>query len=217
MKKWLAGTFICAYLGALTVGFLAHLFSVGILAHPGMYFIVWDMFCGWSAHSSEIHVIAEGESGDFYRLTPAPWGEFVPFATLERQHYDVNNLYAAKMGVNTLRHTAHEEMMRILVIEESWPKKFNLPQQVWDQNYAEAKDVYKYCRVRAEFEPDGTIVGRQNSWLEHLAAHSLMDNPRLKADSQRGKTPYILDPARPQSGPSTPTAFAPANLAPNAQ
>ena len=65
-----------------------------------MYFVVWDMFCGWSAHSSELHLIAEGESGDFYRLTPAPWGDFVPFATAPRQDYDAHNMFTGKIAAN---------------------------------------------------------------------------------------------------------------------
>lgn len=215
MKKWLATAFICCYLGALTVGFLAHTFTFGVGSHPAMYFIVWDMFCGWSAHSSEMHLIAEGESGDFYRLTPAPWGDFVPFATGPRQDYDSHNMFTGKIAANILRHTSHEEMLRILVVEKSWPKKFNVPDNVWAQNYAEPKDVHFYYRVRAEVTPDGTTTGVRNSWLESQVARVMTDNPRLRQDARSNDSPYIVTRPTPNQGNSSPAL--PFKLSPNAQ
>lgn len=215
MKKWLSATFICVYLGALTFGFLSHTFNVGVASHPAMYFIVWDMFCGWSAHSSELQVIAEGESGDFYRLTPEPWGDFVPFGTRPRQDYDVRNMVGGKMGANILRHTSHEDMLRILVVEKAWPKKFNLPDNIWAQTYAEPKDVYFYYRVRAEVTPDGTTMGVRNAWLDSQIARVMTENPRLRNDSRKGNSPYVVNQPSPAYGGDS--AAVPFKLSPNAQ
>ena len=214
MKKWLAASFICVYLGALTIGVAAYTFKVGISAHPAMYFIVWDMFCGWSAHSTEVQIIAEGESGDYYQLTPAPWGDFVPFATRPRQDYDPQNMLGGKMGANILQHTSHEPMVRILVVEKAWPKKFNIPDHVWAQAYAEPKDIHYYYRVRAEVAPDGTTTGVRNSWIDSQVARVMTENPRLRNDARTSDSPYVVSQPSPTGGNSVPLPF---QLSPNAQ
>ena len=61
MKRYLTHAMIVAYLGALAFGLFAHTFKFKNYAHPGMYFIVWDMFCGWSGYDVRNHMIAEGE------------------------------------------------------------------------------------------------------------------------------------------------------------
>jgi hypothetical protein len=104
-----------------------------------MYYFVWDMFCGWSAYDSRMHIVAEGESQTFYRLTPAPWGEFQPFGSLGREHYDSFNGHGVNIGMNVLKHTQHEPMVRLFVIEESWAKKYNLPDAVWKTRYDGSK------------------------------------------------------------------------------
>ncbi len=216
VKKWAAAAFITLYLGALGFGIVSHTFQYLTASHPAMYFIVWDMFCGWSAHDSHVHVIAEGESGDFYRLTPAPWGSFVPFSTKQRRNYDSKFRYVGKIGANVLRNTAHEEMLRILVVEESWPKQFNIPDHVWNENYNEPKDVYKYHRTIAELTPDGQLTNRSPSWLEHQFAWITIENPRLRGDSRKGGSPYVVSPKPQRPGSSSPFR-APSFLAPNAQ
>jgi len=46
MKRWLSHFTIAVYLAALSWGIVAHALSFGAASHPGMYFLVWDMFCG---------------------------------------------------------------------------------------------------------------------------------------------------------------------------
>ena len=118
LKRWLAGAFIVAYLSALGLGVVSHALAFQQNAHPMMYFVVWDMFCGWSAYASRTHVIAEGESGKFYRLTPTPWGEYHPYSDLGRQHYDPFSSHCQRIGTNVLRHTRHEPISRMW-----WPCK----------------------------------------------------------------------------------------------
>ena len=64
MKRWFTSLGIAAYLTALAVGFVSHAVDYGTDCHPIMYFLVWDMFCGWSAYEGRLHLIGEGESGD---------------------------------------------------------------------------------------------------------------------------------------------------------
>ncbi|GAF86661.1 unnamed protein product, partial [marine sediment metagenome] len=74
MKRWLTHLLIVTYLGTLFAGVACHALELGVQSHPGMYMIVWDMFCGWSSYAGRIEVIGEGESGKYYQLAPGPWG-----------------------------------------------------------------------------------------------------------------------------------------------
>jgi len=107
--------------------------------------------------------------------------------------------------------------MRILVIEESWPKKFNLPQSVWAHNYSEPKDVYKYYRVRREIDPDGTVLISQNAWIDYLASRAVAANPRLQNDIRKTGSPYILNSPLQSEQPQNVLSASPYKLSPNAQ
>ena len=74
MKRVFAVAFIICYVAGLTVGNLAHVLRHGVSPHPLMYFVVWDMFCGWSAFDSRVHIVAEGESGKYYDLNTSRLG-----------------------------------------------------------------------------------------------------------------------------------------------
>ena len=159
-----------------------------------MYYIVWDMFCGWSAFDTRVHVISEGESGKFYELTPAPWGEIAPYGSIGRRHYDMFALFGYRFGNNTLAHTQHEPMTRIIVVEENWAKKFNMPDWLWKQRYEEPKNVKKYYHIRQIMTADGTPLLTYPSWLSVQATAAISRNPRLQADMQRNRPFYALDP-----------------------
>ena len=64
VKKWLTHLVITGYIGALAWGLVSHTFEYKNDSHPAMYYIVWDMFCGWGSYSNRVQVIAEGESGN---------------------------------------------------------------------------------------------------------------------------------------------------------
>lgn len=187
VKRWLTHLTIVAYLGVLGYGIFAHAFKYRVNAHPMMYYIVWDMFCGWAAHESRLHIIAEGESGTYYELSPAPWGEFKPFGEEDRQHYDYLNNATWKMADHVLRHTDHEPMTRIFVVEESWSKKYNLPDGLWAKRFAEEKDPQSYYWTRSIYTPEGVILLNAPTWLGHIGALTVGDNPRLHADSRKGQ------------------------------
>ncbi|MFN0055472.1 MAG: hypothetical protein ACKV0T_25275 [Planctomycetales bacterium] len=197
MKRILSIGFIVAYLAALNYGNVCHMLGFRTGAHPMMYFIVWDMFCGWAAYDSRTHIIAEGESGKFYELTPAPWEELQPWGYLGRQHYDAFNNHSGKLGLNTLRHTQHEPIVRMFTIEETWAKKYNIPDNLWQARYDEPKSPQKYYRLRSVFLPDGTVVQSQGTWLQYQSELMLADNPRLKKDVQRNRSIFMVTPEQP--------------------
>lgn len=187
MKRWLAISFISVYLGALTIGIGAHTINVGTGSHPAMYFVVWDMFCGWSSYASRMQMIAEGESGQYYEIAPGPWGEFCPYGNIGRRHYDVNAIHSPTFALNCLKHTDHEPIHRIIVFEEAWPKKYNIPDKMWDKWYDYPKDVKKYYHLRYAFTPEGQLLDTRPAFMPYHNSLAIASNPRLKRDIKRDR------------------------------
>jgi hypothetical protein len=190
MKRWLTHLTIGGYLTALAWGIVAHSLQFGTHVHPSMYFIVWDMFCGWAAYDTRNQVIVEGESGKFYEVLPAPWGEIQPYGDLGRRHYDPYQTFLLKMTQNVLAHTDHEPIARIFVLEEAWAKKFNLPDHLWNARYEEPKTPYRYRHVRFVFASDGVPLQTNTNWLAYQNGLMLSRNPRLQADYRRSR-PFV--------------------------
>jgi hypothetical protein len=190
MKRWLTHLIIAAYLGSLSYGVVAYAVTYKLSAHPAMYFIVWDMFCGWASHASRLQIIGEGESGKFYELAPGPWGEIRPFGDIGRRHYDTYCLFSPEMARNCLKQTKHEPMVRVFVIEECWPKKYNLPDRVWNYRHAEPKDPHHYYHARIWLDGNGVVQRQQQHWLAYQNSLCLSNNPRLMADTRRGRPFY---------------------------
>jgi hypothetical protein len=190
MKRWLTHIWITTYLSALLLGFVVHAFDIHIGDHPVMYFLVWDMFCGWSAYEARTQVIGEGESGKFYELAPAPWGEFHPYGYIARQHYDPESRQGELFGRMALAHTRHEPMVRIFVVEEEYPKKFNLPDAQYEAYYGKPKDFHTYAHTRFVVTPSGEVLHSQPNWFLYQYQLGLRDNPRLMSDARRSQ-PFI--------------------------
>lgn len=193
MKRWLSVGFIVVYLGVLSLGVVGHTIGYGTGAHPLMYYLVWDMFCGWSAYDSRIHIVAEGDSRRFYELTPAPWGELHPWGHLGRQHYDMFNSQTHRMADNVLKHSSHEPISRIYIIEECWAKKYNLPDSVWQARYDEPKNPQHYFRMRSVLMADTMRGENYANWLTYQTARSIADNPRLNAQATGSRPMFLLD------------------------
>ncbi len=194
MKRVLAVGFIVFYTGVLTYGNACHFLRFKTSSHPLMYMIVWDMFCGWSAFDSRTHIIAEGQDEKFYDLTHAPWGEFHPYGYVGRENYDQFQAHTGTMGLNVLKHTRHEPIARLFIIEECWAKKYNLPDNLWKMRYDDPKDVFKYHRKRIAMLPDGTMTQSYTSFNEFHAHQTVMDNPRLVQQSTLGMPLFTYDP-----------------------
>jgi len=165
IKRWAVSLVIVCYLGSLGYGIVCHTLNFNTASHPGMYFVVWDMFCGWSAYATRLHIVGEGEDNKYYELAPGPWTEFTPYGDLARHHYDPFLNHTSRLVQNCLEHTRAKPMRRILVIEEYWAKKYNLPDSVWDHFFDEPRQKYSYFQVRQVLAPCGTTVRRFPSWL----------------------------------------------------
>jgi hypothetical protein len=193
MKRLGAIAFICAYLGALSWGTFAHAVKYKNAAHPIMYYVVWDMFCGWSAYSTRLEVIAEGESGKYYQVSPPPWGELSPFGDLERRHYDVNDHLMPELIRNNLAHTAHEPITSVYVVEEVWSKRFNLPDEIWNEKFNEPKVPVKYYNVSGVYASDGTKTQCRPKWLALQVVRSIADNPRLQRQAATSNSYFTIN------------------------
>ena len=193
MKKWLTHCTIFAYLTALGGGILSHTVSYGTGSHPVMYYFVWDMFCGWSSYSSRIMIIGEGESGKYYELAPGPWGEYRPFGSIGRRHYDSTGSHSPKFALNAIKQTKHEPITRVFVIEQCWAKKYNLPDHLWNQRFEKPKKVHKYHHVLHVFTPDGVLVQSFPNWLSQQYAYAVGNNPRLMREQRQGQPYFTLN------------------------
>ncbi|MEZ6067621.1 MAG: hypothetical protein R3B90_18360 [Planctomycetaceae bacterium] len=205
MRHWKASLFISVYLGALVFGLFSHAMSFLKLSHPAMYFIVWDMYCGWAGYENRMHLVGEGESGVYYDLSP-PWGSFVPYGSADRESYDMYGSHGATMAINTLEHSEHEPIVRIMVVEESWSKKYNLPDVLWDAQYDVPKEPYSYYHVIAVNNRTGEFLERSSPWLTTQAEKSVMENPRLVADMRKGHTFFASSPDAARSQRVTPAS-----------
>jgi len=194
MKRLLSHLTIIAYLGVIGFGLSSHMVGFHAHSNPGMYFIVWDMYSGWCAYETRMHILGEGESGAYYDLSTPPWGDFRPFGVATRRDYDNRALFASELAGLTLRHTDHEPMRQIVLVEETYSKKFNLPDSLWSQRFAEPKEPHSYYHVRAVHAPDGRCLTRTLEWPALLANFDVMDNPRLMADVSRGHEFVVVDP-----------------------
>ena len=207
MKRSLSTLFIAVYLVALLGGLVSHTLGFHPHSHPVLYFFVWDMYGGWCAFETRLHVLAEGQSGQYYQVLPAPWGTIQPFGPVDRHHYDVKMNFVPQMAAFVLDHTEHEPIQRIVVVEEAWCKKYNLSDELWQRRYSESRRPISYYHIRAVADPDGRISELSQQWPTIVSNRCLMDNPRLMSDISRGHTFIAFDPERPSGNTVRPASF----------
>lgn len=208
MRRWASGTFIACYLSALVFGIFSNAMKFGNNSHPAVYYVIWDMFCGWSAYESRYHMVGEGVDGKYYELGPAPWGRFSPYGDLPRHHYDAYGHTFHRMALNVLKNTQHEEMRRIIVLEECWHKKYNLPDHLWNLRFDEPKDPQSYFWLRAAFDGQGQILQLQPDFVTYQLGLTIADNPRLIGDARRGRPFYAVNPEYRSDAFRDPSAWA---------
>jgi len=112
----------------------------------------------------------------------------------------------ADMARNTLRQTQHEPMNRLLLVEEAWPRKFNLPDEYWSRRYIEPKDKKSYFQIRRVTTPEGQLLQERPTWLARASQDCLMNNPRLRREVAAGREFYAVNPT-PRREVVTPTSY----------
>lgn len=197
MKRFLSSLFICSYLCILMYGVVCHTLTTGVAQHPGMYFVVWDMFCGWDSYANKFHVVGEGESGKYYELAPGPWGEIHPYGNLGRQHYDSHLAHVHRLALNTLKHTSHEPILKFYVIEELWSKKYDFPEYLWKRKYEAPREPLSYFNTRLVYDGEGVLVHKNSSWFDNQVSRTI-NTPRIMADMRSNRPSMVIQ------GPSLP-------------
>lgn len=182
MRRGIVIGFIVCYLLILGFGIFSHALGYKSTDHVGMYYLIWDMYCGWSGYEYRQHLVAQGVSGQQYELTPAPWGEFVPFGSTVRHNYDGSAVFTGTLASHILDHTEHEEIAHVWLIEEAWSKKYNLPDEVYEARYEEPKQKRSYYRTRLALAPNGKLLERYLDWTGYQNFLAITDNPRLVRD-----------------------------------
>jgi hypothetical protein len=190
MRKLIVSAFIGSYLLVLGFGLASHLLGYRTYDSLAMYFIVWDMYCGWDAYETRRIIVAEGESGAHYELTPQPWGSFVPYGSAARHDLDYFGYFSGRVAANVLRQTEHEPISRIYLIDSVWPKKYNIPESTWQARYSEPRARVPYFYLRAAYSPAGELESLEPDWKNFLTGRALQDNPRLQAEV-RAAQPFI--------------------------
>ncbi|MEQ9406282.1 MAG: hypothetical protein RIK87_01095 [Fuerstiella sp.] len=189
LKTAFAVTFIAAWVCALSWGIVAHALKVGLCGNTLTYFVVWDMFCGWTAWDQRTHIIAEGASGQYYEVNE-PWGEFHPFGHVARIHYDNTNHLLPRHIRNVISHTSHEPIDRVYVVEEVWPKQYNLPPKLYAHYFNRPNDRMSYFHLRAICSDDGVPARVFPDWHAQQRLNSVYDNPRLQRQSRQATSLY---------------------------
>jgi len=179
MKTYASRIFVAGYLGVLLFGLTSQVFQYKHRDHIGMYFIVWDMFCSWDTFEYRRHLVAQGESGTLYDVSP-PWKSLNPYLEMERHHYDSWGTYDGAVAANVLKRTDHEPILRVMMVEEVWNKKYNMPETVWNRQFDEPQVKQSYYYHRCTYDPTGTTVASSPSWVNHLVTQTVMNNPKLR-------------------------------------
>jgi hypothetical protein len=212
MQRWIVNTVIAGYLVAMAFGLLCVACQVQFFSVPA-YFFTFNMYGGWCGYDARMQVIGEGESGRFYTLSPGPWGEFDPYSShVPRQSYDQAFEYGSILARPALAHTKHEPILRIFVIEQEYPKKFNLTDAQFEAYYNKPKPQRIYSHVRMALSPQGEIITQNSTWLRYQDNQALVDNPRLVAEATRNR-PFIWSAQQaPGPGGSSSELYAPLPL-----
>ncbi len=196
MKRSVAVAIIVGYLGVLGMGIVSHTLSFGNASHPAMFYVVWDMFCGWSGYESRQHLVAEGISGNHYLLTPAPWGEFRPYGPASRTDYDNYAVHSGRIARNVLRHTKHEPIVRVYLIEESWSKRYNMPDYIWKMQFEEEKKKNSYFNTRVVYNEQGQQLQWNDTFTSIVYNRDLMADPRLARYRRVSQPHFVVSPSQ---------------------
>jgi hypothetical protein len=190
MKRYLIIGFISVYLSTLVWGVVANTLSFGVNSHPMMYMIVWDMFCGWSAYDYRHHLVAEGTDGEYYAVEPAPWGTIYPYGNLPRHQYDYTANFTNEFVKHVLSKTDHVPINRVLLIEETWAKKYNILDHLYSWSYGKEKDIHKYYNLQAVISPEGENVARNYNFINAVSSTQVMENPKIRTMMQSSRPFY---------------------------
>ena len=187
-RRWASAVFVLTYMLALFAGIAGHALKIGFAGTTLGYFFVWDMFCGWQAYDSRTRVIGEDAHGNYYAIEE-PWGAHTPCGNVARINHDVNNNLLPRHIHNVLNHSSHPPIDRVYVVQEIWPKQFNVPDHLWGCCFNEPRDEMRYYNLRAICNDRGVSLEVYPDWFDEQSTQAIANNPRLQQAAQLS-TPY---------------------------
>jgi hypothetical protein len=135
------------------------------LSHPVAYFFTWDMFPGYVTESSRRMVVGHTQDERFVKLLPSEshrfrWGINNEVSRLDVDRNAKNLEWAIEQSVGEYN-DAHSKspIKSVLIVEQYWPSRFNLPDDLHREHYGEPNPHRRYWRflevsVGQAFQPD---------------------------------------------------------------
>lgn len=140
-------------------------------SHPNAYFFTWDMFPGYATESSRRQFLGETQNGKVIRLLPDPSHHFYWGINGDVRRIDVDrrlaNFRPALIQRVARYNTEHPDNLitRVTIVEQYWPAKFNLPDDLYHSTYGEPNPHRKYWRLinTTQVGKDGHPLPRKQS------------------------------------------------------
>jgi len=161
-----AAVFIAAYLAAIAFYFYPHVLGDSAKRRDA-YFWTWDMYPGYDAESVRRLVVAETDEGRYVRLFPSPRHRFRWGLNGDKTRLDLDRrtTHLRRVVEDELsrgrRLDTEERVTRVYAVEQYWPVRFNLDDDLYRAVYDEPNPRNRYWRVIGEADVDGD---RQVQW-----------------------------------------------------
>lgn len=155
-----AVVFLTAYVAA-TGWFLARNMSGDPGTSPPAYFFTWDMFPSYVSESTRKLAVARTEGGVYRQLVPGPRDQFRWGQTDRATRFDLDRggHFWQEAAERALERSAgrhrDDPIVYVYLIEEYWPVRFNLSEELYESEYGEPKPARRYWRVVDQFAVDG--------------------------------------------------------------
>ena len=148
---------IVAYLSTTAWFGLLHVLG-DLVQDPTAYFFTWDMFPFYVTESTRPIAVGLTRSGEHLQLLPGPTQQFRwgLSGKATRSDLDRSRRFLRSAVDHALKQTktAQEDdpFVRVFVVEEYWPSRFNLTDDLYKAVYNEPNPRRKYWRILDEFE-----------------------------------------------------------------
>jgi len=133
---------------------------------PAAYFFTWDMFPGYVSESSRRMAVGVTTTGRYIKLLPAEnhrfrWGinNAVSRMDIDHRHELLLPQLEASVRQYNRRHP-DDPIQQVGIVEQYWPSKFNLPDDIYQATYDEPNPRRRYWRHGAVWrvDDDGRLI-----------------------------------------------------------
>jgi len=163
-RRIVIALFCVGYLGV--TGYFAGRHLLGdSLSHELAYFFTWDMFPGYATESSRRKVVGLTRDDRFVQVLPARWHRYrtgingaVSRIDIDKQPENLTPTLQRLVSEYNRRHP-EAPIEHAVIVEEYWPHRFNLPDDLYEDVYGEPNPRRRYWRIVGELiiGPDGRI------------------------------------------------------------